>query len=95
MVELERVQRLHPRQPCFMQHPGDGAAFALLHLSRWHRFEVAHMGLALPCGFVGEACELAADRRQAQRLAVLPDGLVLQVAHHAVPAQGLDKSSTS
>ena len=37
----------------------------------------------------------AADRRQAQRLAVLPDGLVLQVAHHARPAQGLETSSVS
>jgi len=94
-VELERVQRLHPRQTRFMQHAGDRPAFALLHLGRQQCFEVADMGLPCPGSLVGQARELAADRRHAQRLAVLPDGLVLQVAHHAVPAQGLDKSSTS
>ena len=53
------------------------------------------MGLPRLARLLGELCELAADRRHAQRLAVLPDGLVLQVAHHAVPAQGLETSSAS
>jgi hypothetical protein len=31
-------------------------------------------------------------RRHAQRLAVLPNGLVLKLGHHAVPAHGADNS---
>ena len=52
------------------------------------------MRLAFARRGLGQACELAADRRHAQRLAVLADGLILQVTHHAVPAQA-PLSSTS
>ena len=52
------------------------------------------MRLPLPDGGLGEARELAADGRQAQHLAVLADGLLLQLAHHAVPAHGLDSSTS-
>ena len=45
-------------------------------------------------GSVRQAGELAANRRHAQRLAMLPDGLVLEISHHAVPAQGPDSSTS-
>jgi hypothetical protein len=94
-VELERLERLHPRQSGFMQQARDRPALALLHLGRQQRFEIAEMGLLLPHGSLRQAVELAADGRHAQRLAVLPDGLVLQVAHHAAPVQRLEGSSAS
>ena len=78
-----------------MQHADDRPAFALLYLGRQQRLKIAGMGLPCLGGFVRQAHELTADRRHAQCLAVLPNGLVLQVAHHAVPAQGLERSSTS
>ena len=57
------------------------------------------MGLPLAHSGIRQAGELAADRRHAQRLAMLPDGLILEIRHHAVPAQPLDRrgpdSSTS
>ena len=74
-VELERFQRLHPRQPRLVQQPRDRAALALLHLGRQQRLEVADMGLSLAGGGLGQPGELAADRRHPQRLAVLADGL--------------------
>jgi hypothetical protein len=46
------------------------------------------MGLSFPGSGVGQPGELRADRRHPLRLAVLPDGLVLKFAHHAVPAHG-------
>ena len=52
------------------------------------------MGLPFAGGGVRQPGELAADRRHAQRLAMLPDGLVLEVGHHAVPAQGPDSSTS-
>ena len=52
------------------------------------------MGLPLADGGIRQASELAADRRHAQRLAVLPDGLVLEIGHHAVPAQEADSSTS-
>src|SRR5918993_1144323 len=94
-VELERLERLHPRQPGVVQQARDRPALALLYLGRQQGFEIAWMGLLFPDGGLRQAAELAADRRQAQRLAVLPDGLVLQVAHHARPTQGLETSSVS
>ena len=93
-VELERVERLHPRQARLLQQPRDRPALALLHLGRQQRLEIADMGLPLPGGGLGQAGELAADCRHAQRLAVLSDRLVLQVAHHAVPAHGADNSTS-
>jgi hypothetical protein len=50
------------------------------------------MGLSLARGGLGQPGKLAADRRHPQRLAVLADGLVLKLAHHAVPAQGPESS---
>ena len=91
-IELERLQRLHPRQSRLVQQAGDRAALAFLHLGRQQRLEVAEMGLALAAGRLGQTRELRADRRYPQRLAVLADGLVLQLGHHAVPAQGPDSS---
>ncbi|WP_158805756.1 hypothetical protein [Acidisoma sp. L85] len=67
---------------------------SLLHLRRQQRLEVAGMGLPLAGGGLRQAYELPADRRHAQRLAVLADDLVLEVDHHAVPAHG-PKSSKS
>ena len=52
------------------------------------------MGLPLPRRGLGHAGELAADRRHAQRLALLPDSLLLEVSHHAVPACGADSSTS-
>ena len=73
-----------------MQQAGDGAALALLHLGRQQRLEVADVALPLPGGRFGQPGELAADRGQAQRLAVLADGLLSQFArdgaHGAAPA---------
>ena len=53
------------------------------------------MGLTLPGRGFGQPGELAADRRHAQRLAVLANGLVLEILHHAVPTQGVEISSAS
>ena len=53
------------------------------------------MRLSFPGGRVRQTGELGADRRHAQRLAVLADGLVLKLAHHAVPAHGVESSSVS
>ena len=94
-IELERIQGLHPRQLRLMQQPGDRSALALLHLGRQQRLEIANMGLALPGRGLGQTGELAADRRHAQRLAVLANGLVLEIPHHAVPTQGVEISSVS
>ena len=44
---------------------------------------------------IAQPGELAADRRHAQRLAVLANGLVLEIPHHAVPTQGVETSSVS
>jgi hypothetical protein len=91
-IELERLQRLHSRQSRLVQQPGDRSALAFLHLGRQQRFEIAEMGLALAAGCFRQTSELRADRRYPQRLAVLADGLVLKLGHHAVPAQGPDNS---
>ena len=53
------------------------------------------MGLTLSGGGLGQPGELAADGWHPQRLAVLADGLVLKLAHHAVPAHGVEMSSVS
>jgi hypothetical protein len=53
------------------------------------------MGLTLPSSGLGQPGELAADRRHAQRLAVLANGLVLEILHHALPTQGVEISSVS
>ena len=50
------------------------------------------MRLTLARRSIGQAGELTADRRHAQRLAVLADRLFLQITHHAVPAHGPDNS---
>jgi hypothetical protein len=77
------------------KQPSDGPALALLHLGRQQRLEITDMGLTLPgCG-LGQPGELAADRRHAQRLAVLANGLVLEILHHALPTQGVEISSVS
>ena len=86
---------LHPRQLRFMQQPSDGPALALLHLGRQQRLEITDMGLTLPGSRLGQSGELAADRRHAQRLAVLANGLVLEILHHALPTQGVEISSVS
>ena len=75
-----------------MQQPGDGAALPLLHLGRQQRLEVTQMGLVFSRGGIGQTGELRADRWHPQRLAVLTDGLILKLGHHAVPAQGPDSS---
>jgi hypothetical protein len=93
-VELEIVQRLHPRQPRLMQQTRNRAALALFHLGRQQRLEIADMRLAFADGGVCQPRELAANRRHAQRLAMLSDGLVLQIGHHALPAQGPDNSTS-
>ena len=93
-VELEFVQRLHPRQPRLMQQARNRPALTLLHLGRQQRLEVADMALPLADGGIREASELAADRRHAQRLAMLPDRLVLEIGHQALPAQGPDSSTS-
>src|SRR4051794_18384786 len=59
---------------------------------RQQRLEIAEVGLSLTCGGIGQTSELRADGRHPQRLAVLTDGLVLKLGHHAVPAQGPDSS---
>ena len=64
-VELEFVQRLHPRQPRLMQQARNRPALALLHLGRQQRLEVADMGLPLAGRGIRQAGELAADRRHA------------------------------
>jgi hypothetical protein len=94
-IKFERIQGLHPRQLRFMQQPGDSPALALLHLGRQQCLEIADMGLTLPGRGFGQPGELAADRRHAQRLAVLANGLVLEILHHAVPTQGVEISSAS
>jgi hypothetical protein len=78
-----------------MQQAGERPALALLHLGRQQRLEIADMGLTLPGRSLGQAGELAADRRHAQRLAVLANGLVLEILHYAVPRQGVEISSVS
>jgi hypothetical protein len=47
------------------------------------------MGLPLSDGHLGKMGELAADRRHAQRLAGLPDDLLLQLAHAALAESSL------
>jgi hypothetical protein len=42
------------------------------------------MRLSFPAGGFGQPGELRADRRHPQHLAVLADGLVLELGHHAV-----------
>ena len=71
-----------------MRQPREGPALTLLHLGRQQRLEVADVGLPLPHRGLGQAGELTADSRHAQRLTLLPDGLLLDVAHHAVPRMG-------
>ena len=44
---------------------------------------------------LGQPGKLTADCRHPQRLAVLADSLVLEIAHYAVPAHGVEKSSVS
>ena len=44
------------------------------------------MGLPLAQSGIRQAGELAANRRHAQRLAILLDGLVLEISPNAVPA---------
>ena len=53
------------------------------------------MGLSLAGGGFGQPGKLTADRRHPQRLAVLADGLILEIGHHAVPAHGVPRSSVS
>jgi hypothetical protein len=53
------------------------------------------MGLPFPARGLGQPGELAADRRHAQRLAMLANGLVLEILHHAVPTQDVEISSVS
>jgi hypothetical protein len=64
----------------------------MLSLGRQQRLEITDMRLALACGRVRQSGELTADRRHPQHLAVLADGLVLEFAHHAVPAHGPESS---
>ena len=45
------------------------------------------MALLLPHRGLCQPGELAADRGHAQRFAMLADRLLLEIAHHAVPAQ--------
>jgi hypothetical protein len=94
-VEFKRIQRLHPRQSCLVKQPSNGPALTLLHLSRQQCFKVADMGLSLSGGGLGQPGKLTADRRHPQRLAVLANGLVLETAHYAVPAHGVERSSVS
>ena len=75
-----------------MQQACNGPAFAFLHLRGQQGFEIADMGLPFPrCGLC-QAGELTANRRHAQRLAMLTDGVFLKLAHQAVPAHGADSS---
>jgi hypothetical protein len=53
------------------------------------------MGLTLSADSLGQPGKLAADRRYSQCLAVLADGLILKLAHQALPMQGVDTSSVS
>ena len=53
------------------------------------------MRLSLSGSGLGQPGELTADCRHPQRLAVLADSLVLEIAHHAVPAHGVERSSVS
>ena len=53
-----------------------------------HRLKVANVGVSLTDGGLGQTRELAANGEHAQRLAVLPDDLALELAHQAMPAQG-------
>ncbi len=45
------------------------------------------MALPFPHRSLGQPGELAADGGHAQHPAVLTDGLLLEIAHHAIPAQ--------
>jgi hypothetical protein len=69
-----------------VQQTGDSAALAFLHLGREQGLEVADMGLPLAHRRLGQTREPTADGGHTQHLAVLPDGLLLQLAHHAAPA---------
>ncbi len=81
--------------PRTVQQARDGAAFAFLHLGGQQGLEIADVGLFFACGRLGQARELGADGGHAQRLAVLADGLPLQIdsravrraAYHAAPAR--------
>ena len=94
-VEFERIQCLHPRQSCLVKQPSNGPALTLFHLSRQQCFKIADMGLSLSGGGPGQPGKLTADRRHPERLAVLADGLVLEIAHYAVPTHGVERSSVS
>jgi hypothetical protein len=78
-----------------MQQAGDRPALAFLHLGRQQRLEIADMGLTLAGSGLGQPGELAADRRHPQRLAVLTNGLVLEIVHYAVPAHGVETNRVS
>jgi hypothetical protein len=78
-----------------VKQPSNGPALPLLHLSRQQRFQVADMRSSLSGSGLGQPGKLTADCRHPQRLAVLADSLVLEIAHYAVPAHGVEKSSVS
>ena len=77
-----------------MQQTGNRPALTLLHLGGQQRLEVADMRMSLAGGSLSQARKLTADRGHAQRLAVLPNDLVLELGHQAVPAQGVRSSAS-
>ena len=89
---LNRIQRRHARPPGLMQSPCDGPARAFRPLRSQQGFAVADMGSPFPRRGLRQAGELTANRRHAQCLAMLPDGVFLKLAHQAVPAHGADSS---
>jgi hypothetical protein len=75
-----------------MQQPGNRAALTFFHLAGQQGFEIADMGLPFPGRGIRQAGKLTADRRHAQRLAVLTDGVFLKLAHQAAPTHAPDSS---